>query len=202
MTNTKKKTQKQLVDQNPIEAIRDFGTVSARSFLDQILGSEDTKESRKKEGMLSEGEELDLKNLEEQKAKQEFRDIDPGIDYRREILNTGRKMVAEESREMENQIQQILAEIKKLVAESSELQIQYGKVLVEQVPQKAGKYELHFFDWLLITIRQARLRVEDSANWLKMFSSRKKQKQYWNQFKKQGTTFGLSNERVVATQAG
>ncbi len=204
--NTPKKKQHKYVDPNSIEAVLNHGSHSAGSFsdqlkpssedfFDQLLGLKKYK-PEPKHGDLSEGEEISLNQKQEQPSQAE-----PGIDYRREILHGERKVSREDS-EIKAQVEQILNEIKALISASSELKVQYGRVVTEQAPQKVGKYELAFFDWLLITIRIARMKIEDSGNWLSMFASRKKQKSYWNQFKKQGTSFALNNERNVATQTG
>ena len=203
MTDKKvKKQAKQYIDINPVEAIRDIGSGVAGSLadaakgtfrggLDQILGF-----PNKTSGDLQEGEEL---NLGETK-KQIY--IEPALDYRREILHSEERIRQEDSRIIEVQIREIIVELKKLTGASKELQVQFKEVAVEQLPENPGKYHMAFFEWLLSTIKLARMRVEESANWLSMFSSKKKKRKYWNMFKKHGTTFGLSNERVVATQTG
>lgn len=200
--NTKKKKNKSFFDDNPIEAVRDYGFFdqvkpSSNDFFDQLFGRNAYK-AEKHHGELSEGEEFDVSALEGQKKH----DVEPGIDYRREILHSESIAATKESREMEQKISEIVAELRQLISASAELQTQFKHVAVEQRIEKPGKYHLNFFEWMLIVIKTARMRVEDSQNWLSMFASKKKQKGYWQQFKKHGTTFGLSNERVVATQTG
>jgi hypothetical protein len=46
------------------------------------------------------------------------------------------------------------------------------------------------------------MTVEDSGAWLSAMSGKKGKKTYWSEFKKHGTSFGMSNERSVATQTG
>ena len=85
---------------------------------------------------------------------------------------------------------------------SQELQAQFKDVSLIEVPEDPGKYHLTFLEWILDTIRKARLKVEDSGAWLEAFYTKKAKRGYWNMFKKHGTTFGLSGERVVSTQTG
>lgn len=211
MTTKKNKPAKNFIDQNPVEAFRDLGSgvvkslandvvkSSASDLWGQILGSENYKGKNKKEaGDLEEGQELDLANLKEK----QLANTEPGFNYRREILHGERKTTAENGREVEVKIQEIIIELKRLILTSKELEIEFHEVTVQQLPKNPGKYHITFFEWLLSVIQAARLKVEDSASWLALFSSKKKKKQYWNMFKKHGTTFGLSNERVVATQTG
>ncbi len=84
---------------------------------------------------------------------------------------------------------------KGLVAEMS-------KVKVEQVPEKSGIYYIRFLEWLLTVVRQMRMKVEDGRTWLASFTQKKKKMGYWKMYKKHGTTFGLSQERSLASQTG
>jgi hypothetical protein len=70
------------------------------------------------------------------------------------------------------------------------------------MPAKPGKYHLNFFEWMLVTIQNARMRIEDSAAWVGVVSGKKNKKDYWNLAKSHGTSFMLSGERVAATQVG
>lgn len=207
--STKKKNQKQhYIDQN-IEAVRDTSNPIAtaanqlkstpKDFWEQFLGLGSYSAS-KHEGELSEGEELDLSSMQEEGT--EHREIEPGIDYRREIIHGERRTLSKEQNEFEQRIAEILGELRQLISASAELQVQFKEVAIEQRIEKPGKYHITFFEWVLTVIKTARMRVEDSQSWLAMFASKKKQKSYWNQFKKHGTTFGLSNERNVSTQTG
>jgi hypothetical protein len=77
------------------------------------------------------------------------------------------------------------------------------KIKVEQVPAKAGIYYLRYFEWLISIVRQLRMRVEEGKAWLQTFNTRKSKKQgFWQKYKKHGTSFGLSQERTLATQSG
>lgn len=215
MADTDKKNKKQVkhfIDTNPVEAVRSIGSGMAKSMVNdvakgamhdwwnQVLGkgtySETEKQLKKTAGDLSEGEELSLTETKKQTH------VEPAINYKREILHGEKRIQQENSRSIEVQIREIIVELKKLTNASKELQVQFKEVTVEQLPVNPGKYHMTFFEWLLSTIKLARMRVEESANWLSLFSSKKKKRQYWNMFKKHGTTFGLSNERVVATQTG
>lgn len=199
----KKKPQKQYVDLNPVEAFRDLGAGVAQSVAkdlgkdavsdlwDQLLG-------QKAHGDLYEGEEIDLSARAERKPAY----VEPGIDYQREIVHGEERIAKGQEQYVQAQIEQIIVELRQLVTKSTELEVEFREVSIQTAPAKAGKYHINFFTWLLATVRTARMRVEDSASWLSMFSSKKAQRGYWNMFKKHGTTFGLSNERVVATQAG
>lgn len=168
---------------------------------DQYLGLEESEEKKKKhKGDLSEGEELNLKELHEK--KQEKAHIEPGLEYVREIVHAGERQISRENQEIEAQLREIMAEVKKLADSSKELQSQFKEVAVEQHAVNPGKYHKSFFTWMLSMIRIARQKVEDSGAWLAAMHSKKKSREYGAMAKKHGTTFSLSNERVVATQVG
>lgn len=214
MANAKQKKQAkhQFIDKNPVEAFKDLGAGVVNSFMsdvgkgmasdlwDQMLGT-DRFSQKETSGDLTEGEELQLSRVEGQKEAPQL-NIEPGIDYRREVIHGETRIAQENTRELEIKIQEIIIELKKLTTSSKELQVQFKEIAVEQMPVEAGKYHLSFFEWVISQIRKARMRVENSSTWLALFKSKKNQRQYWAMFKKHGTTFGLSNERVVATQTG
>ncbi len=212
MKRTKSKT-KQYIDQNPVEAVRDTLSAVPQSVAkntqdalgdiwEQFLGINKyaAEKPQNLSGDLSEGKELNLKKLKEEQEKK--KDITPGINYGAEIVYAQERVTSKENQETKAQIQQIMVELKKLVESSEELRAEFREITVEQRVAKPGKYHQSFFEWMLATIRQARTKVEDSKAWLSLFKSKKAKKEYWSMFKKHGTTFGLSNERVVATQVG
>lgn len=213
-----KKAIKQHINKNPIEqllgiggGVGQAGADLAKSAInldnwDEYLGLTNERKQKKHQtyGDLSEGQELNLKELhgKDSKENEEKTNIEPGIDYSREIIHVGENAAAEEGREIDAQLKKIMAEIKKLADSSRDLQTQFKEVAVEQHVVKPGKYHKSFFSWMLSMIQIARRKVEDSGAWLSALQSKKKQRQYGAMAKKHGTTFSLSNERVVATQVG
>ena len=221
MFGSNKKTKQQnknYVDQNPVEAVTRIGSGVAQSLGADLLrgGANDlwkqmlgeipqTPKSREKEGELIEGEEIDLSSTSKNQEHFANPDIAPGIDYRREILRGSERLNAVQTQSIEKQIEMILVELKQLATTSKELEIEFKDVVVEQRIVKPGKYHQSFLEWMVIIIRSARMRVENAGAWISVMHGKKSKKQqqgYWKMFEKHGTTFGLSNERVVATQTG
>ena len=218
LTKPQAKTKpKQYVDTNPVEALlnlsssvkdsfaNDLAKPLKGDFINQLLGFGDkkndhTSESSSASGDLQPGIELDMRSLE--RKKKEHMSAAPGIDYHREIVHSERKIHAENQQELQQKMQEIVIELKKLTDSSKELQIQFKDVAITQRVIKPGKYHVNFFEWVLATIRQARAKVEDSAHWMQALSKKGNKKSYWGMFKQHGTSFGMSNERQVATQAG
>lgn len=211
MQNKTTKSKQKYAD-NSIETLRDMGREvlndlavnSAGAMWEQIRG--DYSEHPATRGDLAEGQEVNLSGTQKKEAvahEEKTAHIEGGIDYRREIVYGSERINKERNQENAAQIQEIIEELKRLVSSSKELENQFKNVAVLNMTAiKTGKYQMNFFKWVLITVRQARIKVEDSGAWLAMFKRKKGQKQYWAMFKKHGTSFGMSNERVVATQTG
>lgn len=202
-----------------VDALGDFGqdvvktvksnlTASGHDMWAQLLGTYDNepyaKEKQQLGGDLVAGKEISLTQIQAQTAIETAQKLDilPGIDYQREIVHGFEVNTREENREMRMKIQEVMIELKRLVDSSQILEIEFKDVATDQTPINPGKYHINFFEWLLAVIRTAREKVEDSGAWLATLGSKKKKRQYWSMFKKHGTTFGLSNERVVSTQTG
>lgn len=219
VTVTKKRSKPpQYTSDNQIEALRGIPGGAVKSLaslakdtvsLDQWktylgLGSQE-KPQEKLSGDLSEGQELNLKGLNKRKEKERILDIDPGINYRDEILNREKRVSHRMLSETQSKIEQILDELKKIVATTKELQVQFREVAVEQITVKPGRYHESFFEWMLSIVRSARAKVEDSGAWLSAAKGKHAKKgMYWTNADEKvgGTSFSLSSERVVATQTG
>jgi hypothetical protein len=120
--------------------------------------------------------------------------------FRKEFIHNRENTSKQEKHEMRRNIEQIKTELAKLVSSSEMLKLEFAEVTVEQTVN-VGQYQVNFFEWMLAVIRSARQKVEDSGEWLNTVKG-KKNKGYWDMFKKHGTTFGLSGERAVATSVG
>ncbi len=170
---------------------------------DQILGSKDKASHGSSKGEMKPGEAINLKQKSHEKKEEKSRPhIEAGIDYRREIIHGTEMSERRNTRELESKLQEIVIELKRLASSSKVLQAEFKEVTVDQRITKPGKYHVNFFEWVLTVVRSARMRVEDSGAWLTAMKSKKHSKGYWEQFKKKGTSFALSNERNVATQTG
>lgn len=210
-----KNQKRQYANENLIEAKRTEGTVDPTSsavaelssdFWEQVLGirSNNKEHTLPQAGDLSEGQELVLTKRQKELdlRKEKTKDVEPGIDYRGEIVHAEKRASTETNRTIATKIQEILAELKQLMHSSQELKAQFKEIAVEPRIINPGKYHVSFFEWMLLIIKGARMHVEDSNAWLAVFKSKRAKREYWSMFKKHGTTFGLSNERVVATQVG
>lgn len=210
----KKQKQKIAQTEDSIEALKGLpssvknavvteGKNIASDFWKQLLKPASGNEQRGQEqpqkgGELKPGEELDLQKLEKK-----IQAIEPGINYAREIVHAEKRIRTQDEHQTKVKIQEIVVEIKKLTRSSKELAVQFKDVeKMEHIPANAGKYHANFVEWVLSMIRSAREKVDNTLSWTTALHSKRKQKQYWSLFKKHGTSFGLSSERVVSTQVG
>lgn len=107
----------------------------------------------------------------------------------------------EDAQMIGKQIESVRAELKALASSIQSLNTEIKKAVAE-VPVDPGIYHVNFFERLRSILQVLREQVDDSRSWLTMSAGRKKKQGYWGMFKKHGTTFGLSNERSIATSAG
>ncbi len=103
---------------------------------------------------------------------------------------------------VKQQLDAIRTELKALAQSVQSLNKEIKNAVISD-PIDPGIYHLNFYEQLLSFIKTIRMQVEDSRTWLALSNQRKKKKMgYWGMYKKHGTTFGLSTERTLATQAG
>lgn len=201
---------------NPLEVLNDIASDLRRGLTEDLLGktasdliSESAellglKPRKKISGTLEPNQTLDLSTLEAQtEAQTEDRIVQMETSFRPLSENL---LFQKNERAIEREIETLLLEIKREVKRFDEatknLENEAAKIIVEEVPPNPGIYHVNFFEWLLGILRNIRQKVEDAGAWLSLLQSKKAKRGYWSMFKKHGTTFGLSSERVVATQTG
>ena len=185
---------------------KDFLKGTAEGIPKQLIPQEKTNHSQT--GELVEGQEMVLKRQEEQKIEVK-RSNERAVmhrEYFRRYVEAPEPTNTREQQTNTVRIQEVQAEIKKLISASQEMEIAFKEVSADvstkSITSKPSQYEAHFFEWVLVTIKNARARIEEGQNWLALFSSKRSQQKYWNMSKKHGTTFSQSGERSVATQTG
>jgi len=113
------------------------------------------------------------KKSAEKPARSEIR---AAIDYHGEIVKNRERSSNRENHELDQRVNQIMVELKRLITSSRVLQVEFAEVSVEQNPVKAGEYHLNFLEWMLIVIKNAREKVEDSGAWLNAIKGKKGKK--------------------------
>lgn len=209
---TPKKKKKTYVDPNPIEALTSLASDVADSF-QKDLAEKGLKEAVQEittfEMELREGEEMVLSGSKGQAEKRTDLPADTqeapkeaAIEYHREVKHVSERNLGSVNNEIDTKLEQIMLELDKLIDSSSELERRFEVLSLQEKPVEPGKYHLNFFEWILSVISATREQIEDSSAWLGAVQSKKSKKSYWSMFKKHGTSFGMSNERMVSTQTG
>jgi Domain of unknown function (DUF5660) len=109
----------------------------------------------------------------EKSARSEIR---AAIEYHGEMAKSSERASHKESRELDQRVDQIMSELQRLVKSSKLLQLEFAEVTVDQGPVKAGEYHLNFLEWMLIVIKNAREKVEDSGAWLNVVKGKRGKK--------------------------
>lgn len=146
---------------------------------------------------LKEGDEIELSENESKKPVSAEH-----MAYYREILSAPVKAEHEDRQQLRAQIEEIRIEIKKLKDASSEMEIVFKEVSTQQTPEKPGKYHLNFYEWVFITIQNARRKMEEVNTLGSMVHNRRQEKQYLAMSKKHGTSYSMNNERAITRQSG
>jgi hypothetical protein len=120
---------------------------------------------------------------------------------RRPEMQTRAPYVEQSELHLKEQIESVRSELKALASSIKSLNSDIQRSITE-TPVDPGIYHKNFFERLRSILVILREQVDDSRTWLSLSNSRKQKSGYWGMYKKHGTTFGLSNERSLATQAG
>lgn len=182
-----------------LESLRSIGTGVGKSLGSDVFGpaSNDALQSifgpapkSPKNGELKPNQPVDLGQQEEER-KPSFR--------RPEFLRPTPVNVEEAG--IKQKIEAVRQELQALSKAVKQFNTEAIKA-IETIPADPGIYHLNFLERLRGVLKLLREQVEDSNSWLKLHTTRKKKMGFWGMYKKHGTSFGLSNERTAATQAG
>ncbi|MCX6793745.1 MAG: DUF5660 domain-containing protein, partial [Candidatus Gottesmanbacteria bacterium] len=117
-------------------------------------------------------------------------------------VRPAQKVIFHEDAQIKQQLEAVRGELQALIKSVHMLNTEIHKAVVE-TPVNPGVYHVNFYEKLRSVLAMLREQIDDSRTWLALSAQRKQKKLgYWGMFKKHGTTFGLSNERSLATSAG
>lgn len=132
------------------------------------------------------GSESAPKKVHKEKPKVQ-KEAKAAMDYFGEFTSSPdtEKVSRVEKQGMHDNIQAVKMELRKLVESTKTLQMEFGSVTVEQSAKDFGKYHETFFEWMLVVIRNARAKVEESGTWLQTVKGKSGRKK---------GTFAVSNQ--------
>lgn len=197
ITQQKPKTTP-VIKNSVLESLTAIGSGVTKSVARDVVGGVATDVLGSLFGALPKSGELKPnESIDFTQAKPE---VQPRLQFRRpEIIRP--PIVHVQEINLAQKVDAVRSELKALASSLKSLNTEVDRAVME-VPVQAGVYHMNFFERLRSVITSLRMQVEDSRTWLSLWTSRKKKKGYWGMFKKHGTSFGLSNERSIATQAG
>lgn len=180
-----------------LESLRSLGSGVGKSIAKDVAGSVATDALSSLFGapVKKQGEISPNKPLNFQKERAPF----PG--FRRPEMQPRAPFVKKDEPQLKQQIEAVQAELKALAASIKNLSADIQKTVTE-VPIDPGIYHKNFYERIRSVLRLMREQIDDSRTWLNLSSARSNKKSYWGKYKKHGTSFGLSNERTLATQSG
>jgi len=184
-------------------SLKSFFEETHKTAIDQI--AESRKDAQKQvfglETELHEDHEIKLgENSEFSEAKKSISAEHQA--YFREVMSAPIRKTHEETQQLKAQIEEIRIEIEKLKDASVEMEKVFIEVSSQETPEKPGKYHLNFYEWVFITIRNAREKMDEVNTLGSIVNTRKKEKQYMAMSKKHGTSFTQNSERALTRQTG
>jgi len=191
--------------QNFIEAFKDIGKSAVKSFTQDVV--KDTARNAL-DSLTKRAPQPDTQPSQEPFNFEEFlqlqeRKIRHRERTRFETIRREEKIIySREQQQVKVQIETVQTQIKELAKEQVGLMKEIDKATFQAVANP-GVYHQNFFERLLHLIKLAKKKIADSRTWLHFHNHRaKKRGYYWQNVKKSGTKFMLSQERYMATQAG
>ena len=181
---------------NVLESLRGVGSSVGKTIVKDVIvqGGNDMLWSilggSPKSGELQQNQAIEFSTTPEETPAVHTRSVESHQTLRRS-----------EDAEVKQKIEGIRAELKALSQSIKNLRQEISKTIME-VPVDHGIYHLNFFDHLRSYLIAMKQEIDDSRTWLSAFNTCKAKKGYWAQFKKHGTSFGMSSERSIATSAG
>lgn len=193
MQQTKKKTSSPTSD-SLFEQFRSIPSGTGKSLKNDLIKGGTRTAWSQFWGVESSGSFEDIKQPERIERKEPIRRR--GYEIRQEIV-----LFSQQEQKTATEIEAIRRELEMIIKTIKEVDFEVQKAVME-IPVKPGVYHVRFLERIKQLLKLIREKLEDSRTWLKLSVSKKKQRGYWALYKKKGTSFGLSSERVVATQTG
>lgn len=209
MADQKKKNQNIATRQNVLESLKDLGgsatgqttdflKSTSEDFLRELLGLSPHKVKRS--GELSVGEPVQMNDVlsgREENLQKERKQIH----FESTLLSEEAESSRKKNSELTAELQAIMLEIKK-VAESAQNLAEVTQASMISAPVEPGIYHLNFFENILEFLQSFRKRIDLAATWLQSANKRAEKKNYWNTYKKKGSSFLLAPDHYSQRSAG
>lgn len=204
-----KKVKSSVVKRNVIESLKDIGNDFGAQGADLLKGtSEDffrelmgmNLPQVKRSGEMVPGESLQMSEVMSGREK-ENKKLRAQISLERNLSSDEKRLSQEKMQELRVQLQSITVEIGKLAASTGNLATQTEIAMVE-VPVNPGVYHVIFFEKVLKFLQSFRQKIDQASTWLTSTNKRAEKRNYWNMYKKKGSSFLLSPDHYLSRSAG
>lgn len=198
MAEPKKSKHLQLRRKNIIESLKDFGAGTGDEIFKQLLGSQPYQEKRS--GDLTAGETLSMSEILSGQVE-ENKKLRAQITLERNLSSEEKRISEEKIAKLRVQLQALISEVAKLAVGTQDL-AREATVATLQVPVNPGVYHINFFEKLISFMQSFRKKIEEASLWLGATNKRAEKKNYWNMYKKKGSSFLLSPDHYLQRSAG
>lgn len=205
-----KKSQRVVRQPNPLEALKDIGTSTAKQmrqeaakmpgdFMEQLLGIRPM--GKNYSGEIVPGEALNFKDVFAGKHEEIAR-LRKQTALERKLLEEEKIQVEKKSNELRIQLSAIREEII-VLAQKTEGLAEETQIAAMQAPIEPGVYHVIFFEKLLEFINSFTRKIEEAGVWLHAVNKRAARKNAWGaNYKKHGAKYLLSGEHYLQRSAG
>ncbi len=196
--------------QNVLESLKDLGSSASDSiktdlfkktsedFFKELLGL--PKAAPKRSGEIPMGESLAMADILSGK-EQENAKLRAQIGLERRLSGEQARLAEQKSNELRVQLQAITQEIGK-VAQGTQNLAEAAQIAMVQAPANPGVYHVLFFEKVLAFLQSFRKKINEASVWLQSSNKRAEKKNYWNTYKKKGSSFLLSPDHYLQRSAG
>lgn len=209
MTDNKKKAQALRTKQNVLESLKDLGTGTldqtgnllkgtSEDFFRELMGM--GVPQVKRSGEIGAGQSIQMNEVISGK-EEENKKLRAQISLERQLSADEKRLSQDKTQQLKVQLQALTQEVVK-VAQSTQGLAEATQVAMVQAPSEPGIYHIIFFEKVLEFLQSFRKKVDLAATWLQSSNKRAEKKNYWNMYKKKGSSFLLSPDHYLQRSAG
>lgn len=209
MTDQKKKAQQLRTKQNVLESLKDLGIgagsqtgdflkSTSEDFFKELMGFSTPK--AKRSGEISAGESIQINEVMSGK-EEENKHLRAQISLERQLSGDENRVSEQKRNELKVELQALMQEVQK-VAASTENLAEVTQVTMMTAPIEPGIYHITFFQNVLEFLQSFRKKIDFAVIWLQSSNKRAEKKNYWNMYKKKGSSFLLSPDHYLQRSAG
>lgn len=209
MTDSKKRNQKLITKQNVLESLKDLGggamnqtgdllKSTSEDFFKELMGM--NRPPIKRSGEIGAGESLQMNEVLNGK-EEENKKLRAQIFLERQMSSDEKRISQDKTNQLRVQLQALTQEVVKVTQSTGNL-AEATQMAMIQAPASPGIYHILFFQSVLEFLQSFRKKIDLAVTWLHSSNKRAEKKNYWNMYKKKGSSFLLSPDHYLQRSAG